>query len=148
MALTDALNQDLKSAMKAHDKVALNVIRAIKTALTNAKIESNHDLSEDEERAVLATQLKQRKDSLEQFSAGGREDLADEVKAEITVVEKYLPAQLDEAAVSQIVDEAIAEVGATSAKQFGLVMKSLMPKVKGQADGSLVSRIVKEKLNA
>lgn len=148
MALTDALNQDLKSAMKAHDKISLNVIRAIKTSLMNAKIEAGHDLSEEEEVAVLATQLKQRKDSLEQFSAGGREDLADEVKAEITVVEKYLPAQLDEAAVSEIVASVIAEVGATSPKQFGLVMKSLMPKVKGQADGALVSRIVKEKLNA
>ncbi|WDF83784.1 GatB/YqeY domain-containing protein [Lacticaseibacillus pabuli] len=148
MALTDALNQDLKSAMKAHDKVALNVIRAIKTALTNEKIDSGKDLTEDDERAVLATQLKQRKDSLEQFSAGGREDLAAETKAEITIVEKYLPAQLDEAAISKLVAESIKEVGATNPKQFGLVMKSLMPKVKGQADGAVVSRIVKDQLNA
>ncbi|MCI1283996.1 GatB/YqeY domain-containing protein [Lacticaseibacillus songhuajiangensis] len=148
MALTDALNQDLKSAMKEHDKVSLNVIRAIKTALTNAKIASGHDLSEDEERSVLATELKQRKDSLEQFEAGNREDLAEEIKAEIPVVEKYLPAQLDEDAVAKLVDEAIASVGATSPKQFGLVMKALMPKVKGQADGALVSSIVKAKLNA
>lgn len=148
MALAADLNQDLKSAMKEHDKVALNTIRAIKTALTNAKIASGNDLSVDEERSVLATQLKQRKDSLEQFEAGGRTDLADEVKLEITIVEKYLPAQLNAAEIGKLVDDAIAEIGATNAKQFGLVMKVLMPRVKGRADGAAVTQIVKSKLNA
>ncbi|KRM56074.1 GatB/YqeY domain-containing protein [Lacticaseibacillus sharpeae] len=148
MALATELNQDLKSAMKEHDKVALNTIRAIKTAITNAQIASGKDLSEDEERSVLATQLKQRKDSLEQFKAGNREDLAEETKAEIAIVEKYLPSQLDEAEIGKLVDEAIATSGATNVKQFGLVMKSLMPKVKGRADGAVVSQIVKSKLNA
>ncbi|WP_127848140.1 GatB/YqeY domain-containing protein [Lacticaseibacillus hulanensis] len=148
MALADELNQDLKSAMREHNKVALNTIRAIKTALTNAKIASGKELSEDEERSILATQLKQRKDSLEQFEAGNREDLAEETKAEIVIVEKYLPAQLDEAEIGKLVDEAIAESGATNVKQFGLVMKVLMPRVKGRADGSAVTQIVKSKLNA
>jgi uncharacterized protein YqeY len=148
VALADELNQDLKSAMREHNKVALNTIRAIKTALTNAKIASGKELSEDEERSILATQLKQRKDSLEQFEAGNREDLAEETKAEIVIVEKYLPAQLDEAEIGKLVDEAIAESGATNVKQFGLVMKVLMPRVKGRADGSAVTQIVKSKLNA
>lgn len=148
MALADELNQDLKSAMKEHNKVALNTIRAIKTAITNAKIASGKDLSEDEERSVLATQLKQRKDSLEQFKAGNRDDLAEETKAEIAIVEKYLPSQLDEAEIGKLVDEAIAASGATNVKQFGLVMKVLMPQVKGRADGSAVTQIVKSKLNA
>lgn len=148
MALTDALNQDLKSAMKARDRVSLDTIRGIKAALTDAKIAKGHDLSEDEERTVLATQLKQRKESLEQFTAGKREDLVAQTKAEIAIVEKYLPAQLDEAAITKLVAEAISTVGATSPKQFGLVMKDLMPKVKGQADGAVVSRIVKEQLNS
>lgn len=148
MALADELNQDLKSAMKEHNKVALNTIRAIKTAITNAKIASGKDLSEDEERSVLATQLKQRKDSLEQFKAGNREDLAEETKAEIAIVEKYLPSQLDEAEIGKLVDEAIAASGATNVKQFGLVMKVIMPQVKGRADGSAVTQIVKSKLNA
>jgi uncharacterized protein YqeY len=148
VALADELNQDLKSAMKEHNKVALNTIRAIKTAITNAKIASGKDLSEDEERSVLATQLKQRKDSLEQFKAGNRDDLAEETKAEIAIVEKYLPSQLDEAEIGKLVDEAIAASGATNVKQFGLVMKVLMPQVKGRADGSAVTQIVKSKLNA
>ncbi|WP_155287209.1 GatB/YqeY domain-containing protein [Lacticaseibacillus zhaodongensis] len=148
MALTDALNQDLKTAMKAHDRISLDTIRGIKTALTNAKIAEGHELSEDEERGILATQLKQRKESLEQFEAGKRQDLVDQTKAEITIVEKYLPAQLDEAAIAKLVAESISTVGATSAKQFGLVMKDLMPKVKGQADGAVVSRIVREQLNS
>ncbi len=148
MALAADLNQDLKSAMKEHDKVALNTIRAIKTAITNAQIASGKDLSEDEERSVLATQLKQRKDSLEQFKAGNRDDLVTETEAEIAIVEKYLPAQLDEAEIGKLVDEAIAESGATNVKQFGLVMKVLMPRVKGRADGSAVTQIVKSKLNA
>lgn len=147
MALNETLMEDLKTAMKAHDKIALNVVRSLKSALTNAKIQAGHDLSEDEEVAVLSTQLKQRKESLEEFTKGVRQDLADETNQEITIVQRYLPQPLSDEEVGAIVDEAISSTGATSAKQFGLVMKAVMPKVKGKADGAVVSRLVKEKLN-
>lgn len=147
MALNETLMEDLKTAMKAHDKIALNVVRSLKSALTNAKIQAGHDLSEDEEVAVLSTQLKQRKESLEEFTKGGRQDLADETNQEITIVQRYLPQPLSDEEVGAIVDEAISSTGATSTKQFGLVMKAVMPKVKGKADGAVVSRLVKEKLN-
>ncbi|KRM88144.1 GatB/YqeY domain-containing protein [Lacticaseibacillus thailandensis] len=147
MALNDKLMEDLKTAMKAHDKVGLNVIRSLKSALTNAKIQAGHDLSADEEIAVLSTQLKQRKESLDEFTKGNRQDLADETQQEIKIVQRYLPQPLSEQEVSDIVDAAITKTGATSAKQFGLVMKAVMPQVKGKADGAVVSRLVKAKLN-
>lgn len=146
MSLTTELNDQMKTAMKAHDKVTLSVVRMLKAALQNAQIKAGHDLSADEEKAVLATELKQRKESLTEFENGGREDLVAGVKQEIAIVEQYLPAQLDEAAVTDLVNKVIAETGATGKADFGKVMKTLMPQVKGQADGALVNRIVKAQL--
>lgn len=146
MSLTTELNEQMKTAMKAHDKVTLSVVRMLKAALQNTQIKAGHDLSADEEKAVLATELKQRKESLTEFENGGREDLVAGVKQEIAIVEQYLPAQLDEAAVTALVTKVIAETGATGKADFGKVMKTLMPQVKGQADGALVNRIVKAQL--
>lgn len=147
MALMDELNAQMKQSMLAKDKVTLSVVRMLKTALVNEKIKLGHDLSEEEEKSVLATELKQRKESVSEFTKGGRDDLVQQTEAEIKVVERFLPAQLNKAQVGDIVDATIKEVGAKGKQDFGKVMKTLMPKVKGQADGSLVSRVVKEKLS-
>ena len=138
MALMDELNAQMKQSMLAKDKVTLSV---------NEKIKLGHDLSEEEEKSVLATELKQRKESVSEFTKGGRDDLVQQTEAEIKVVERFLPAQLNKAQVGDIVDATIKEVGAKGKQDFGKVMKTLMPKVKGQADGSLVSSVVKEKLS-
>ncbi|MCP8857162.1 GatB/YqeY domain-containing protein [Latilactobacillus fuchuensis] len=147
MSLLEQLNSDLKTAMKAKDKLRLTVIRSLKSALTNAQISAGQDLSSDEELSVLSSQLKQRKESLQEFENGDRADLADQTKAEIVIVTAYLPEQLDEAAVTAIVDEAMKATGATGKADFGKVMQYVMPKVKGRADGALVNQVVKSKLN-
>ncbi|MSD83062.1 GatB/YqeY domain-containing protein [Lactobacillus curvatus] len=147
MSLLEQLSSDLKTAMKAKDKLRLAVIRSLKTALTNAKISAGQDLSSDEELSVLSSQLKQRKDSLAEFEKGDRSDLAEQTKAEIEIVQAYLPEQLDEAAVITIVDEAMQATGATSKADFGKVMQYVMPKVKGRADGAMVNQVVKSKLS-
>ena len=146
MALMEQLNTQMKDAMKAKDKLTLATVRMIKSALTNKQIAKGADLTQEDEQAVLSTELKQRKESLAEFKAGGRDDLVAQLEAEIKVVEAYLPKQLDEAAVTALVDAVIAETGATGKADFGKVMKALMPRVKGQADGAMVNRIVKAKL--
>lgn len=147
MALINELQAQMKTAMKAKDKETLSVVRMLKAAVQNKQISLGHDLTEDDEKSVLATELKQRKDSLAEFKAAGRDDLVAQLEGEIKIVESYLPAQLDEAAVASLVDSVIQETGATGKADFGKVMKTLMPKVKGQADGALVNRIVKAKLS-
>ena len=147
MALINELQAQMKTAMKAKDKETLSVVRMLKAAVLNKQISLGHDLTEDDEKSVLATELKQRKDSLAEFKAAGRDDLVAQLEGEIKVVESYLPAQLDQAAVASLVNSVIQETGATGKADFGKVMKTLMPKVKGQADGALVNRIVKAKLS-
>ncbi|WP_179395491.1 GatB/YqeY domain-containing protein [Lacticaseibacillus absianus] len=146
MALMDQLNTQMKDAMKAKDKLTLATVRMIKSALTNKQIAKGEALTPEDEQAVLSTELKQRKESLVEFKAGGRDDLVAQLEAEIKVVAAYLPKQMDEAAVTALVDTVIAETGATGKADFGKVMKALMPQVKGQADGAMVNRIVKSKL--
>lgn len=118
----------------------------LKTALENEKKKLGHDLLEDEEKSGFATELKQRKESVLEFKKGGRLDLVEATEAEKKVVERCLPAQLSKEEESDIVDATKKEVGATGKQDFGKVMKTLMPKEKGQADGALESSVVKEKL--
>lgn len=132
--------------MKAKDKPTLDVLRLLKASVQNEQIAKGADLSVDEEIAVLAREMKQRRDSVVEYKAAGRADLVEGVEAGMAVVEKYLPAQLSDDEVRQIVADVIAETGATSAKEFGKVMGALMPKVKGKADGNLVNSIVKDLL--
>lgn len=132
--------------MKAKDKPTLSVVRMLKSAVMNEKINLGHDLTNDEEVAVLSRELKQRKDSVREFEKGNRDDLVADTKAEIEVVEKYLPAQLSEADVKKIITETVSEVGAQSMADFGKVMGAVMPKLKGQADGKLVNQTVKQLL--
>lgn len=147
MSLETQLNTDLKTAMKAHDKLSLNVIRMMKAALTNEKVKQGHDLSDDEELTIVSRELKQRKESMEEFAKGNRDDLVAGVKAEIAIVEKYAPKQLSADEISKIVADGIAKVSASGMGDFGKVMGVVMPQVKGKADGGLVNQTVKAQLS-
>ncbi|WP_019242643.1 MULTISPECIES: GatB/YqeY domain-containing protein [Bacillus] len=148
MSLLDRLNNDMKQAMKNKEKDKLSVIRMIKAALQNEALKLRKDeLSEAEDLTVLSRELKQRKDSLQEFSNAGREDLVEKIQTEIKYVEVYMPQQLTEEEVSKIVIETIQSVGATSKADMGKVMGALMPKVKGKADGSLVNKLVQQHLS-
>lgn len=149
MGLLERLNDDMKQAMKNKEKEKLSVIRMLKAALQNEAIKhGKSQLSEDEELTVLSRELKQRKDSLQEFENAGRSDLVEKTKAEIQIVELYMPKQLTEEELTQIVKETIAEVGATSKADMGKVMGAIMPKVKGKADGSLVNKLVQQHLSS
>lgn len=148
MSLLERLNDDMKQAMKNKEKEKLTVIRMLKAALQNESIQAGHrPLTEDEELTILSREVKQRKDSLHEFEKAGRQDLVSKIQTELTYVNEYMPKQLDEAELSVIVDEAIAETGASAKSDMGKVMAALMPKVKGKADGSLVNRLVQQKLS-
>ena len=147
MSLADSLQKDMIAAMKAKDKEKLSTVRMLKAAVANEKINDGHDLSPEEEIAVLSRELKQRKDSLEEFKNAGREDSVKQLEKEIEVVQSYLPKQLSEDEVKDIVQETINEVGATSKADFGKVMGAVMPKLKGKADGKLVNETVKSLLS-
>ena len=147
MALIERISQDIASAMRAKDTVRLGALRMAKTALMNREVEKGRPLDDAESLQVMASLIKQRRDSIEQFRKGGREDLASKEAAEITTLETYLPPALDAAALERLVDEVIAETGATGAKDLGKVMKGVMPKLAGQAvDGRLINEIVRRKL--
>ena len=132
MSLLNDLTADMVSAMKNRDKETLATVRMLKAAVQNEQIEQGHDLTSDEEIAVMAREYKQRKESLEEFEQAGRQDLVDKTKAEMKVVEKYMPQQLSADDVKKIVDETIKAVNASSMKDFGKVMGAVMPKVKGR----------------
>jgi uncharacterized protein YqeY len=136
----------MKTAMKAKEKETLQVIRMLKASLQNEQIKVGRDLTEDEKLTVLSREMKQRRDSLTEFEKAGREDLTEKVKGEITIVEQYLPAQLTDEEIRQIVVDAIEKTGASSPKEFGKVMGLVMPQVKGKADVNQVNAVVKELL--
>ncbi|SMO38636.1 hypothetical protein SAMN06269117_102134 [Balnearium lithotrophicum] len=147
MGLKERLKEDMKEALKAKDKVKLSTIRMINSLIKNAEIEKRGELTDDEIVQLLMKYAKQRRESIEMYEKGGRQDLVEKEKAELAVVESYLPKQMTEEEIRQVVKEAIEETGASSPKDIGKVMKVVMPKVKGRADGSLVNRIVKELLS-
>ena len=147
MSLVERLNSDMKQAMKNREKDKLSVIRMVKASLQNEGIKlGKQELSEDEEITVLSRELKQRKDSLQEFDKAGRQDLVEKLQSEIAIVEAYLPKQLTEDELNAIVTQAIAETNATSKADMGKVMSAVMPKVKGKADGSLVNKLVLQNL--
>ncbi|MCI1975463.1 MAG: GatB/YqeY domain-containing protein [Limosilactobacillus sp.] len=147
MSLLQDLTSDMVSAMKSRDKETLGVVRMLKAAVQNEQIEQGHDLTPDEEVAVMAREYKQRKESLEEFKQAGRQDLVEKTEAEMKIVENYMPKQLSADDVKKIVADTIEQVGASSMKDFGKVMGAVMPKVKGKADGKLVNQTVKSELN-
>jgi uncharacterized protein len=148
MSLLNRLNDDMKQAMKNKEKEKLSVIRMLKAALQNEAIKfGKQELSEDEELTVLSREVKQRKDSLHEFTKAGRDDLAEKIQTELTYVEIYMPKQLSEEEISTIVQETMVEVGASSKADMGKVMGAIMPKVKGKADGALVNKLVLQHLS-
>ncbi|BAB05074.1 GatB/YqeY domain-containing protein [Halalkalibacterium halodurans] len=147
MNLLDRLNQDMKEAMKNKEKEKLSVIRMVKSSLQNEQIKFGRDLTEDDQLTVLNRELKQRKDSLQEFEKANREDLVEKLRNEISILEHYMPEQLSEDELLAIVNETIAEVGASSKADMGKVMGAIMPKVKGKADGGLVNRLVQQQLS-
>lgn len=150
MSLLDTLKKDMISAMKAKakDKDTLSVVRMLKASVQNEQIKVGHDLTPDEENALMAKEYKQRKDSLAEFEKGGRQDLVDATQKEMAVVAKYMPKQMTADEVQKVVEETINEVNAESMKDFGKVMGAIMPKVKGKADGKVVNETVKKVLQS
>ena len=132
--------------MKAKDKVTLGVVRMVKASVSNEQIKLGHDLTADEELAVLSREMKQRVEEMESYKDADRADLAEEIQGQIDVLKRYMPAQMSEDEVVAIVKETIAEVGASSKADLGKVMGALMPKVKGKADGKLVNTTVQSLL--
>lgn len=144
MTLLNRLNDDIKIAMKAKDKETLSVLRMMKASIQNEEIKKGDSLSVDEELTVLSREMKQRKDSLNEFDQAGRVDLAEKLNGEIVIVSKYMPQQLSEEELRDIIQKAIDESNATSMKDFGKVMGIVMPQTKGKADAQQVNALVKE----
>ena len=149
MSLVYQIQKDITAAMKARDEARLSTLRMVKSALMNRKIEKIADLDEKESQQVLSTLIKQRKDSVEQFTKGGRQEMADKEAAEITVIESYLPKAASEADIAAGVKAVIAEMGSPSMKEMGTVMKNAMATFNAEGmrvDGKVVSDLVKKEL--
>jgi uncharacterized protein YqeY len=143
------LNAAIADAMRKHDPARLSALRMLKAALMNREVERGRPLDDAESVQVVASLVKQRKDSIEQFTKGARQDLADKEAAEIKVLEAYLPAAADPAAIERAVAEAVQETGAASIKDMGKVMKAAMAKLAGQTvDGRVVNELVRARLSA
>lgn len=146
MTLKQTLTEDMKAAMKAGQKDRLGVIRLINAAIKQREVDERIELDDAEVVSVLGRMLKQRRDSVSQYEAAAREDLAAIERAEIVVIEGYLPAQMDEAAINAEIDAAVAATGATGPADMGKLMGALKPRLAGKADMGLVSKLVKQKL--
>ncbi len=147
MNLAERLNEDMKQAMKAGEKFRLSTIRMVRASIKNQEIELRRSLNDDEVLQVVSRDLKQRRDSLQDFERAGREDLVEQMKGEIEIISQYLPEQLNEEEIKAIVMQTIQETGASSKADMGKLMGALMPKVKGRADGKLVNQLVQQVLS-
>jgi uncharacterized protein YqeY len=143
----ETIRSEMLAATKAGDRGRRDTLRLLIAALENGRIEAGHDLSEDEALKVLQKEAKQRRDSMAEYEKGGRQDLVDAEQAELTIIESFLPAQLDEAEVRALIEETIAETGATGLDDLGKVMGPLMRKLDGRADGRAANTIVREILS-
>jgi uncharacterized protein YqeY len=149
MLLRDKINGDIAAAMKARETTRLSALRMLKAAIMNKGIEKSHDLDDAEVLQVVSSLVKQRRDSIEQFSKAGRTDLVDKETAEIVTLETYLPPAASSADIDAAIADAIVETGATSVKDMGKVMKAVMPRLAGKnADGRAVNEAVRRKLGA
>ena len=148
MTLAEQITHDIAQAMKSRDAARLSALRMVKAALMNSAVSRGRDLEDGEAQQVLASLIKQRRDSIEQFKAAGRTDLVDKESAEIRVLEQYAPPAVDVAELERIVDTAIKETGANGPKDLGRVMKTVMAALTGKTiDGKAVSELVKRKLS-
>ncbi|WP_069789776.1 GatB/YqeY domain-containing protein [Cyanobacterium sp. IPPAS B-1200] len=150
MSLKDKIGEDIKTAMKAKDKIRLETVRSIKKVLLEKEVElrdkGKDSLSPDDEVQILVQQAKQRRDSIEQYLKANRPDLAEKEEAELAVIETYLPEQMSDEELSEVLDQIIAQVGASSPKDMGKVMGVVMKDLKGKADGKKIQELVKTKL--
>lgn len=146
--LREKIAEDMRDAMKAREAVRVATLRMLMASVKNTEVERRHELSDDEVLDVVTKEAKRRRESIEAFEKGGRTDLVEKESAELAVLEAYLPERLGDEELAGLVDAAIAETGATSPKQMGDVMKALMPKLRGRADGGQVSALVRSKLGA
>ena len=149
MSISDQIDHDIKEAMKAKQADKLSVLRLLKAAVKNAAIEKGGQagvLDDAEATSIIRKQVKQRQDSIESFEKGGRGELADKERAEIVILQTYLPQALPPEELARLIDEAIAETGAAGKAQMGAVMKALQPKVAGRADGRTLSQEVQRRL--
>lgn len=146
MDLKQKIDQDMRTALKSGDKLKLNITRLLKSEIRYREIDKGKELSEEEVTEVLSSSVKRHRDSIEQFRKGGREDLVKKEEEELNLILGYMPAQLSQGEIEKLIEESIAEVGAEGEKDIGKVMKTLMPKVKGRADGKTVNLLVASKL--
>ena len=146
MSLQERLTEDMKAALRAGEKDTLGVIRRAIAAMKNARIDKKSDLDEQDEIKVVRSMAKQHRESIEQFRAAGREDLATKEEAELEILSVSLPPEMDEGQLDAIIDEVMAETGASSMKDMGTVIKAVMARTAGQVEGGVVSAKVKERL--
>ncbi|MEM9904566.1 MAG: GatB/YqeY domain-containing protein [Cyanobacteria bacterium P01_D01_bin.44] len=150
MSLKDRISAEIKTAMKAKDKIRLETVRGIKKLIlekeSEVRAKGQDELTEEQELAILTQLAKQRRDSIEQYKKAGRDELADKEAQELTILEEYLPAQLSDTEVEEIIDGLIAKTGASGPKDMGKVMGPAMKELKGKADGAKVQALVKSKL--
>ena len=146
MSLLLDIERDFKDALKKSDKVKLSVLRMAKAAMKNRQIEKGEDLSEEDVLSVLSTMAKQRRESIELFSRGGREELASQEKQELEIIFTYMPAQMSTDEIDRIIGDAIRETSAQGLQDLGKVMRVVMPRTKGAADGKTVNQCAKELL--
>ena len=147
MTLLDTINNDMKNYMKEKDSFSLGVVRMVKGAIQLESISKKKELTDEEIISVISKQIKMRKDSIVEFEKGNRQDLVEQNKKEIEILNKYMPEQLSMEEINKIIDEAFLLIKPTSSKEQGLSMKEITPKLKGRADMSLVSGIIKDRLN-
>jgi uncharacterized protein YqeY len=147
MSLLLDIERDFKDAFKRSDKVRVSVLRMAKAAMKNRQIEKGEELSDEDVLSVLSTMAKQRRESIEQFSRGGREELASKEKEELVIILSYMPAQMGPDEIDQIIREAISETSAQGLQDLGKVMRIVMPRTKGAADGKAVNQRVRELLD-
>ena len=146
MGLGLQVEADLKAALKARQALTTSCLRLIRAALKNKEKDLLRELKADEEIQVLKSLVKQRRDSIEQFQKGGRPDLVEKETAELALIEKYLPAQLDEAGINAVLEQVFNDLAPQGPKDLGLVMKETMARLKGQADGKLVNQLARQRL--
>jgi hypothetical protein len=147
MSLKDKLMEDLKTSMKNKDTIRKNVVTMVRAAIKQIEVDQRKDVVEEEILDIISKQVKEKRIAIEEFKRGSREDLVNLTQAEIEILLEYLPQQLTEEELEQIVLEAIKEINATSLKDIGLIMKAVMPKVKGRTDGNIVNKVVRKVLS-
>ncbi|OHW62559.1 glutamyl-tRNA(Gln) amidotransferase subunit E [Andreesenia angusta] len=146
MSLKDKLMDDLKTSMKSKDKVRKDVVTMVRSAVKQKEVDERVELDDQDIIEIISKQVKQKRDAIEDFKKGERDDLVQLTEDEVKILLEYLPEQLSEEELTELVKTAIAQVGATSMKDMGKIMSSLMPEIKGRADGSLVNKIAKDYL--